>query len=355
MNGKALLVKMLPGFIPLLVFVLADSIWGTQTGMIVAVCFGIIEYLFYLIKDKRSDNFILADTLLLVTLGSVSIWLESDSFFLLKPALIELVLASLLGFSVYSRHNIMMHLSKRYMKNIELTDGQIVEFKRNIKILFYIILAHSAMVIYAALYMTKAEWVFISTALFYIVIGLFFVYQFVKVKMFKRNIKQEEWLPIVDINGGVKGKVPRSQCHNKSKILHPVVHLHLIKGNSIYLQKRPLNKLIQPGKWDTSVGGHIAFGETIQQALNREAFEEIGLVDFEPIFLIKYLWETDEESELVYSFYAKVFNEPNSTSDEVEDGKFWPIQQIYDNLTSGIFTPNFEKEFKLIEQILLIN
>lgn len=39
-------------------------------------------------------------------------------------------------------------------------------------------------------------------------------------------------------------------------LLHPVVHLHLFNSRGeLYLQKRPEWKDIQPGRWDTAVGG----------------------------------------------------------------------------------------------------
>ena len=45
-------------------------------------------------------------------------------------------------------------------------------------------------------------------------------------------------------------------------LLHPVVHLHVMReGGFLYLQKRAMDKDIQPGKWDTAVGGHVDFGE----------------------------------------------------------------------------------------------
>ena len=73
----------------------------------------------------------------------------------------------------------------------------------------------------------------------------------------------KEIFPIVDKEGNVTGSATRGECHNGSKLLHPVVHMHVFNSRGeVYLQKRPEWKDIQPGKWDTSVGGHIDYGET---------------------------------------------------------------------------------------------
>ena len=92
-----------------------------------------------------------------------------------------------------------------------------------------------------------------------------------------------ERFPIVDEEGKVIGAATRGECHNGSRLLHPVVHLHVFNSRGeVYLQKRPEWKDIQPGKWDTAVGGHIDEGETPEQALTREVGEELGITDFKP-------------------------------------------------------------------------
>ena len=106
MNRTELLKKLLPGFIPLFVFIAADEIWGTKVGLFVAVGVGIAEMLYIAIKEKRFEKFVLFDTLLLVILGAVSILLDNDIFFKLKPGLIELILVTVLGVSAFSKVNI---------------------------------------------------------------------------------------------------------------------------------------------------------------------------------------------------------------------------------------------------------
>jgi isopentenyldiphosphate isomerase len=156
----------------------------------------------------------------------------------------------------------------------------------------------------------------------------------------------EELFPLVDEAGLVIGKATRSDCHNGSKMLHPVVHLHIFnRTGELLLQKRSMDKDIQPGKWDTSVGGHIDFGESVEEALFREVKEELGLTAFTPVFLRSYIFESAIEREMVYS-YKTISDGPfHFEHKEISEIRFWNLAEIDENMGKSVFTPNFEDEF----------
>jgi len=164
-----------------------------------------------------------------------------------------------------------------------------------------------------------------------------------------------EMLPVVDENGVVTAQASRNFCHNiQHRLLHPVVHLHIInREGCVYIQKRASTKKLYPDMWDTAVGGHISYGEYVHEALYREAGEEIGLFDFNPLPLESYVFECDAEKELVCAFAAVGNFELRPDRDEVSEGRYWPIPEIEASLGRGVFTYNFEQEFIRFKNKLL--
>ena len=157
---------------------------------------------------------------------------------------------------------------------------------------------------------------------------------------------QEELFPIVDEIGNVVDAATRGECHNGSKRLHPVVHLHVFNSQGeLYLQRRPDWKDIQPGKWDTSVGGHVDFGEHVEQALLREASEELGITDFQSERIGQYVFESDIEKEMVF-VYKTTYDAEIRPSEELNGGRFWSKEDIESHFGKGFFTPNFEHEYR---------
>lgn len=157
---------------------------------------------------------------------------------------------------------------------------------------------------------------------------------------------KEEWFPLVNEEGETIGKATRKECHSGSKQLHPVIHLHIFNdAGEVYLQKRSMTKDIQPGKWDTAVGGHIDYGETVEEALRREVREELGITDFNSQFIIRYVFESAIEKELVHTFRTVYQGSIHPDAEELAGGRFWTLDEIKANLGNQVFTPNFEQEF----------
>jgi len=357
---KSLLKNFTVGFLPLLVFIIADEFFGTQIGLIIAIVFGTLEFFYYYLRYRQIEKFILFDIILIILLGGISIILENDIFFKLKPALIEIILAALLVVHAFSNKPILLMMGKRYFKDIKFNEQQSRMMRSMSRLLFFVVIIHAAIIVYSAYYLSKEVWAFISGGLFYIIFALVFAGQFIYMKFFKSSVIQfvanedEEWFDLVSEQGKIVGKAPRSAVHGNPDLLHPVVHLHIFnKNGQLYLQKRAKTKKIQPGKWDTAVGGHIHSGEKVESALSREAREELGIKSnhFEPLY--RYVMRNNYESELVYTFRL-VDNGPFKINrEEIDFGRFWRISEIDKNLGKNIFTPNFEQEFAMLRKTVL--
>ena len=87
----------------------------------------------------------------------------------------------------------------------------------------------------------------------------------------------DEKFDLVDQNDRVIGSAPRSEIHARG-LLHRAVHLWLFHPDGrLLLQKRSLHKDREPGRWTSSVSGHVNAGEEYDAAMHREIPEEIGI------------------------------------------------------------------------------
>ena len=167
------------------------------------------------------------------------------------------------------------------------------------------------------------------------------------------DVRAAEMLPVIDEHGNVLNQASRSACHSKL-YLHPVIHLHIIDRDSrIFLQHRSANKDLMPGRWDTAVGGHVSYGEYLEESLYREAGEELGFYDFNPHLIHRYVFENESEREMVcvYATVGKFDIHPENF--EVQGGRYWTLDEIEEAVGKDILTPQFESEYRLIKDKLL--
>ena len=167
--------------------------------------------------------------------------------------------------------------------------------------------------------------------------------------------KEAELLEVVDETGTVLRLAPRSECHGNPSLMHRAVHIFVRdRAGRVFLQRRALSKHIQPGKWDTSVGGHVDPGESFETAAARELEEELGI---DPKRLKKlgglehrhdYIWKTRIETEQVRTFELACEGPFQLHPEEIDDGRFWTEAELREAVGQDLLTPNLEHELALL-------
>lgn len=164
----------------------------------------------------------------------------------------------------------------------------------------------------------------------------------------------DEIFDIVDENDNVVSSGRRSFIH-KNKLLHRAVHaIFFDKSGRILLQKRSALKDTYPLCYTTSCSGHVDGGETYQEALLRETFEELGvkldLRDFERIGKIAACAETGFEFVEVYkTVYEGEFNIAEGEVDSLKWLSPAEFETLIRNSPESV-TPSFVKVYEFIKE-----
>ncbi|NLC71740.1 MAG: NUDIX domain-containing protein [Desulfuromonadaceae bacterium] len=161
----------------------------------------------------------------------------------------------------------------------------------------------------------------------------------------------DEVFEVVDEQDRVIGRATRRQCHGDPSLIHRVAHVLVFnRQGNLLLQKRSRGKDIQPGRWDTSVGGHLAPGEDYLRAALRETWEELGIEEPILTFLYHFRIRNDVEAENVGTFMTCHEGPFSFDAEEIEEVRFWTAGEIAATIGKGIFTPNFEEEWRLFRR-----
>ena len=128
-----------------------------------------------------------------------------------------------------------------------------------------------------------------------------------------RRVPGAEYLTVLDAHGRPCGAQPRAQVHRQG-LRHAVVHLWALETRDgvpgLWLQRRAMDRPLNPGAYDLAATGHVGAGETPLQAVVREAREECGAV-LRPQDLTalgtpchqRYTWDSGAcDDELAYLF-----------------------------------------------------
>jgi isopentenyldiphosphate isomerase len=158
------------------------------------------------------------------------------------------------------------------------------------------------------------------------------------------NQMDDEILEIVNEQGEVLGLAPRSEIHGNPSLWHRVVHVLVFnQRGELLLQKRSMDKDVAPGRWDTSVGGHVNPGESLAKAAARELMEELG-VEAEPEFVYSYVHTNPYETEVVHTYTCRHDGGFAFNREEIDEVRFWSIGEIMEQMDGPTLSDNFKHE-----------
>lgn len=170
-----------------------------------------------------------------------------------------------------------------------------------------------------------------------------------------------ELIKIVDENGNFTGKImDKDEAHDKN-LLHNEVGLFLINDKGqVLLQKRSSNKRFDPNKW-ALCAGHVEAHESLEEAMLREAKEEIG-IDISKNDLHQFgekdVLIRNSNSHITYFYYIKTNMEEKEFTiqeDELSEVKWFYIDEVIDMInkkdTSIVFGGNRLKLFEQLKNI----
>ncbi len=169
------------------------------------------------------------------------------------------------------------------------------------------------------------------------------------------NDNQVEWFDIYSPDGVRIGRAPRSHCHGNPALLHHSVQVFVRDSRGrILLQKRSADKDIQPGRWDTSAGGHLRCGEDYRSAALRELSEELGLSPekippLEHLFDLEIRNEIESEDVRVFRIVSDGPFQPQCS--EIDELRFFTPDELADPVFRKDFTPNLIRELGLLNPV----
>ena len=102
-------------------------------------------------------------------------------------------------------------------------------------------------------------------------------------------MSQDEIVDIVNKENKVLYRVSKKEAHEKG-LLHVCVVSEIKDSAGNWILVKQSAKRQDAGQYVSPIGGHVSAGETPEEALKREAFEEVGLnnIKFQFIGLISH-------------------------------------------------------------------
>lgn len=175
----------------------------------------------------------------------------------------------------------------------------------------------------------------------------------IAIRYFNHLMKHTEYLPIVNRQGEVVGKVTAMEAINrKNDYINPVVRIAFVVRGKLFLRHRPMSCRLDEGKADLPLECYLRYGESLTEGadrLMRQVFPQTeGL---QPRFNGCHHFENEVTNRMIYLFLVHL-DEPLPQTQFFKQGKLWCFKQIDENMGKGFFSHCFEEEYRHLKEVI---
>jgi len=349
------------GMLPVVVFfILACFLPFTSSLIGSVVTFALFFLIVVVILKYHPPITLLVSIIVFLLLAGLSL-IKPVGVIYLKQSSVMLEILTVLVFSIFLFVKNFFR-AKIVRKNDVTKDFRLVRFDADIYVMrfaaynlcFHLLIVLIYQLFPAQYHTPVADKVIYFIILYLLIIG-HFTFEFVRFHQLRKQLADEEWLPIVNESGAVQGKIAWSVSKNLgNKYLHPLIRIAVIHKGMVYLKERPMYFISQKGKLDYPFETYLRFHETLNESVER-TYRKAGIMDEVPTrFIFRYVSDSIETNRLIY-LYACVINKDRDIRDlHLEGGKFWTSKQIEENINTGLFSDYFEKEYELLNNTVLL-
>ncbi|BBU21426.1 isopentenyl-diphosphate Delta-isomerase [Mycobacterium xenopi] len=168
----------------------------------------------------------------------------------------------------------------------------------------------------------------------------------------------DEQLILVDVHDREIGFLAKADAHRGSGTLHRAFSLFVFNpAGHLLVQQRANSKRLWPGYWSNSCCSHPRRGETMNRAIHRRLWEELGLrAELQFLFKFRYHAQYDRqgaEHELCWVYAGRTAEQPRPNTDEIAHWRYVAPHTLQTEIASAphTFTPWFKLEWARMVRI----
>lgn len=148
----------------------------------------------------------------------------------------------------------------------------------------------------------------------------------------------DELLDIVDLEDRVIGQKYRTDIYSENLSNFRVINAFLINSKKeIWIPRRSPHKKLFPLCLDASVGGHVAAGETYDQAFARELQEELALSVLEVSHRLLTRLTPHEHGVSAFMHFYLIFSNqtPEYNPNDFVSAEWYSLQELHSLVQAG--------------------